>query len=192
MIVGVVLSNLKDVDQNNPRNNFIVGFAIFNSMSIAGPGGYFSTLTENPFGSSDAAAIALSIFSSPMIIAFIITLTLDNTVGGATDKQRGLYVWQKAANADIYNDKEYIETYSLPLFFAKAFRNCGYLEYLSRSEMPRPPADGQYHQSRGDVGELCCPCLFRKGEEEKQDGMVEDRVEEKGDSDESLAPFITS
>jgi len=163
MIVAVGLSNLKHVDLNNQRNLFIIGFSIFNSMSVAGPGGYFSTLDSNPFGTGNGSAIALSIFSSPMIIAFICSMFLDSTSGGATREQRGLTVWEKASKADINNDPEYVAVYSLPICFAKMFRNCGYLEYTSRGEMPAPPANG-FQGSRGDIGDLCCPCFFRDNE----------------------------
>ena len=161
MIVAVGLSNLQHVNLNNQRNLFVLGFAIFNAFSIAGPGGYFATVEGNPFGSSNGAAIALSIFSSPMIVAFIISLTLDATAGGASPEDRGLATWEAASNADINNDPEYIDVYSLPLFFARMTHNCGYLEYTSRGNFPPPPDNGKYQASRGDLGDLCCPCMFR-------------------------------
>ena len=71
LIVAVGLSNLQYVDLNSPRNQFIIGFAIFNSLSVAGPSGYFANEPESPFGDSDGAEVALAIFSSPMIIAFL-------------------------------------------------------------------------------------------------------------------------
>ena len=92
LIVAVGLSNLQYIDLNSARNQFIVGFAIFNSMSIAGPGGYFDTVEGNPFGDSNFADILLAIFSSPMIIAFMAAFILDNTVKG-TREERGLQVW---------------------------------------------------------------------------------------------------
>ena len=92
LIIAVGLSNLQHVDLNSPRNQFIVGFAIFNSMSVAGPGGYFANTAENPFGSGNVADVALAIFSSPMIIAFLAAFVLDNTVPG-TREERGMKVW---------------------------------------------------------------------------------------------------
>ncbi|KAL7554156.1 hypothetical protein ACHAWF_017557 [Thalassiosira exigua] len=164
VIVAVGLSNLKVVDLSNQRNLFIVGFTIFNSMSIAGPGGYFSTVGGNPFGDTNRAAIALSIFSSPMIIAFIISMVLDNTSGGATTEERGLTVWAKASEADVNNDDEYVKVYSLPLCLARVFKNCTYLEYTSRGKMPPPPVNGYQHGS-GDLGDLCCPCIFQSDDD---------------------------
>ena len=183
MIVAVGLSNLQLMNLNNQRNLFVLGFAIFNSMSIAGPGGYFATVEGNPFGTSNGAAIALSIFSSPMIVAFIISLTLDATAGGATPEERGLSAWEGASKADVNNDPEYVEVYSLPLFFAKTFRNCAYLEYTSRGKMPNPPENGVYQASRGDLGDLCCPCLFRGDPDEENDDVNEgEEKREPGDS----------
>ena len=174
MIVSVGLSNLKHIDLDNQRNLFILGFSIFNSLSVAGPGGYFGTVEGNPFGTSNGAAIALSLFSSPMIIAFMTSIILDNTANGATREERGLTVWEKASEADINNDPEYIRVYSLPLFFAKIFRNCSYLEYTSRGKLPDPPANGKYQASKGDVGELCCPCF---------EGNDSDENDENNDAD---------
>lgn len=94
LIVAVGLSNLQYVDLNSPRNQFIIGFAIFNSLSVAGPGGYFANVDGNPFGDSQFSDILLAIFSSPMIIAFIAAFTLDNTVGG-TREERGMHIWDK-------------------------------------------------------------------------------------------------
>lgn len=94
LIVAVGLSNLQHIDLNSSRNQFIVGFAIFNSLSVAGPGGYFANQETNPFGDTNAADVALAIFSSPMIIAFLCAFILDNTVPG-TSKERGLHVWEQ-------------------------------------------------------------------------------------------------
>ena len=93
LIVAVGLSNLQYVDLNSPRNQFIIGFAIFNSMSVSGPGGWLTNVESNPFGTTNAAAIAQALFSSPMIIAFLSAFFLDNTVPG-TDKERGLHIWK--------------------------------------------------------------------------------------------------
>lgn len=158
LIVAVGLSNLQYVDLNSARNQFIVGFAIFNSMSIAGPGGYMRTVTSNPFGTTNAADIAYAIFGSPMIIAFLSAFIMDNTVGG-TREERGLQVWDKIQPKDVNNDPEYVQVYSLPIGLAKIFRNCGYLEYPALGRFPNEPVDG-YVSSGADIGDLCCPCWF--------------------------------
>lgn len=160
LIVAVGLSNLQYIDLNSPRNLFILGFAIFNCLSIAGPAGYFRTQEENPFGDTNAADIAFAIFSSPMIIAFICAFTLDNTVPG-TPEERGMQIWNKVKFADVNNDPEYVQVYSLPLCFAKLFCNCTYLEWPALGRLPPAPSDG-YQPGRGDAGELFCPCLFER------------------------------
>lgn len=92
MIVAVGLSNLQYVDMNSPRNQFIVGFAIFNSMSVAGPGGWLTNSATNPFGDTNGAEIARAIFQTPMIVAFLCAVFLDNTCPG-TPEERGLSFW---------------------------------------------------------------------------------------------------
>jgi nucleobase transporter 1/2 len=171
LIVAVGLSNLQYIDLNSPRNLFILGFAIFNCLSIAGPAGYFRTQEANPFGNSNAADIAFAIFSSPMIIAFICAFTLDNTVSG-TPEERGMHIWDKVKFVDVNNEPEYVRVYSLPLCFAKLFRNCGYLEFPALGRLPDPPRDG--HQSgRGDAGELFCPCFYSDASEDTISSTME-------------------
>ncbi|KAG7372394.1 xanthine/uracil permease family protein [Nitzschia inconspicua] len=162
LIVAVGLSNLQYVDLNSPRNQFIIGFAIFNSMSIAGPGGYMTLQESNPFGTTNAAEIAYAIFSSPMIIAFLCAFPMDNTVAG-TREERGLHIWDKVKPHDVNNDPEYLEVYALPICLAKIFRNCGYLEYPALGHLPAPPVNG-YVASGADLGDLCCPCWFKRGD----------------------------
>ena len=94
MIVAVGLSNLQYVDMNSPRNQFIVGFAIFNAMSVAGPGGWLTGETSAVFGSGNGAEILYAILSNPMIIAFICAVFLDNTCPG-TDEERGMVFWRR-------------------------------------------------------------------------------------------------
>ena len=93
MIIAVGLSNLQYVDMNSPRNQFIVGFAIFNAMSVSGPGGWLTGESAAVFGSGNGAEIAYAILSTPMIIAFISAVFLDNTCPGTTE-ERGLDFWQ--------------------------------------------------------------------------------------------------
>jgi len=162
LIVAVGLSNLQFINLNSERNLFIVGFAIFNSLSIAGPAGYFATQEDNPFGDSNAAEIAYAIFSSPMIIALISAMLLDNTIPG-TNRDRGLTIWSRVRDADVNNDPEYVKVYSLPLCLSRVFHNFDYLEYPSRGSMPTPPENG-YQPGQSDLGKLCCPCLMTNRE----------------------------
>jgi hypothetical protein len=64
-----------------------------------------------------------------------------------------------AQPADVNNDPEYIEVYSLPVGLAGFFHNCSYLEYPAIGKLPDPPRNG-YVSSGADIGDLCCPCLF--------------------------------
>jgi solute carrier family 23 (nucleobase transporter), member 1 len=183
LIVALGLSNLQYIDLNSPRNQFIIGFAIFNSMSIAGPGGYMETVESNPFGDTNAAEIAYAIFSSPMIIAFLCGFLLDNTVSG-TREERGLHVWDRIQPMDVNNDPEYVEVYSLPICLARLFRNCGYLEYPSLRRFPNEPVNG-YVSSGADLGDLCCPCWFDRGSHSRNNATS--RSSEDGDEGDAPA-----
>lgn len=70
--------------------------------------------------------------------------------------------------ADVNNDPEYVEVYSLPLFFANLFKNFSYLEYPALGRMPDPPANG-YQPGRADLGELCCYKRTHAHEEEEEE-----------------------
>lgn len=96
------------------------------------------------------------------------SLILDNAIAG-TPEERGVNVWEHVRDADVNNDPEYIEVYALPLCFSRIFRNCGYLEYPSRRKFPEPPSNGYYQPSRGDLGDLCCPCLLPSCNREQDD-----------------------
>ncbi len=138
LIMSVGIANLQYVDMNSPRNLYIVSFAIFNALLIAGPSGYYQNVEVNPFVTSSGAAIRLSIFSSPIIVAFMAAFFLNNTVCG-TRKERELRVWDAIKPANINNDPEYVEVYFLPIGLAKMFRNCGYLEYQGLGDCPFLP-----------------------------------------------------
>lgn len=72
-------------------------------------------------------------------------------------------------DADINNDPEYVKVYSLPLCFAKIFRNCSYLEYATHGKLPDPPVNG-YQAGRGDIGDVCCPCIMPELEGDNDEG----------------------
>jgi solute carrier family 23 (nucleobase transporter), member 1 len=103
LIAAIGLSNLQYINLNSDRNLFIVGFSIFNAMSIAGPAGYFNSQPSNPFGSTNVADVALSIFSSPILMVLMLSMFLDNTISG-TRKERGLLIWARMRKADVNND----------------------------------------------------------------------------------------
>jgi len=157
VIAAVGLSNLQYTDMNSSRNLFIVGFAIFNSLSIAGPSGYFNKTVadsgHNPFGEGDWAEIALAFFNSPMIIAFLSAFILDNTIPG-TAKERGLDIWDKMKGTTVGSSVEFGRVYGLPSCLAKIFRNCAYLDYIETGEW----AERSSVAGEGDLCEVfCCP-----------------------------------
>jgi nucleobase transporter 1/2 len=172
LIVAVGLSTLQYIDLNSERNLFIVGFALFNAMSVAGPGGWITLLDYNPFGASNAAQIGLSIFSSPMIIALLSSFILDNSIPAKSREERGLHVWDAVRLSNTNNDPEYIKIYSLPFCLSRVFRNCVYLEYASQGRIPDPP-EGGYRPGTGDIGELCCPCIPGCGRSDSGDDEEE-------------------
>jgi len=162
VIAAVGLSNLQHTDMNSSRNLFIVGFAIFNSLSIAGPSGYFNkTVAEsgNPFGEGDWADIALPFFNSPMIIAFLSAFILDNTVPG-TAKERGLDIWDKMKGTTVGSSVEFGRVYGLPSCLAKIFRNCAYLDRIETGEW----AERSSVSGEGDLCEIFC-CSRKSNDE---------------------------
>jgi len=154
VIAAVGLSNLQYTDLNSSRNLFIIGFAIFNCLSIAGPSGYFNkTVAEsgNPFGEGDWADIALPFFNSPMIIAFLSAFILDNTIPG-TAKERGLDIWDKMKGTTVGSSVEFGRVYGLPSCLAKIFRNCTYLDFIETGEWPEKSSVS----GEGDLCEVFC------------------------------------
>lgn len=156
-LIAVGLSNVKllsrpprqDGNLFVDRNLFIIGFALFNCLSIAGPGGYFSRMDDhyeknNPFGSTEVGHIALTICSSPMLIALTIALVLDNTIPGSSE-ERGLpatMVINDVDAPDIHNDPDYMACYSLPqilLSMAQLFHNGWHYVLDVLSHHPTPP-----------------------------------------------------
>jgi len=71
----------------------------------------------------------------------ICSFVMDNTIAG-TRTERGLHIWDKIVGADVNNDPEYVRVYSLPLFLARVFRNCSYLEFACLGRMPPQPKNG--------------------------------------------------
>ena len=175
VLVAIGLSNLQHVSLKSDRNLFIIGFAMFNSLSIAGPSGYFSTLhptdDKNPFGDSVWGDIAHALFSSPMVIALVAAFSLDNTIPG-TPQERGLHVWASACHVDVNNNPQYVQCYSLPLALAQLVSNCGYLEAVHRGRLPDPPRYG-WQPTRGDLWELfdscrCCSWICQRSQHDHQ------------------------
>ena len=161
-LVAVGWTNLQFVSMRQDRNVFILGFCLFNSLSIAGPGGYFSTIDHNPFlfgtdssSSSVWADIGLALCSSPMVISLVVALVLDNTIP-ATARDRGLHAWSRARHAQVHNDADYVQTYSLP-WPRLCCGNCGYLEACHGGIWPEPPVDNVWEGGHGDLWHFWWP-----------------------------------
>jgi len=172
LIAAVGLSNLQHVDLNSPRNLFILGFTLFNSMSIAGPGGYFDLASRgaawpcstmdggcpngNPFmtNSSELNSVLLSLFNSAIIMAWLIGFLLDIITPG-TREERGFGELDKLALSNHSEDPEFIKVYALPNPIRKLLHNCSYLERIESGKWPAKTPDTG---GRGtDICSLCWP-----------------------------------
>lgn len=169
---------------NSSRNLFILGFALFNSLSVAGPSGYFNTYkashseAPNPFGEGELASVALSLFNNPMIVAFLCSVILDNALPGSR-KERGLDVWDQVRGKSVGNDQEYAEVYMLPAGLGRLVRHFAYLDWMGSGQWPQQP-DVQA-RSRGDLCELLCCSRRARAAQESKDG-ARHRTEEVGSS----------
>ncbi|TMS38496.1 hypothetical protein L596_005211 [Steinernema carpocapsae] len=86
MIAGVALSNLQYIDLKLSRNVTIVGVAVISGLGISK---YFA---ENPLrtGLDDFDRVFNLLIQIQMFVGGSIAFFLDNTVGGASRRQRGL------------------------------------------------------------------------------------------------------
>ena len=80
MITAVGISCLKDVNMNNSRNLFVLGFSLFLGFTLS------EWMTDNPNAVNTGSQIADNIFtvlgSTGMFIGGISGLILDNTIRG--------------------------------------------------------------------------------------------------------------
>lgn len=158
-IASVGIAQLQHVDLNSSRNLFIIGFCLYNSLAIGGPGGYFNTATGgvNPFGPDADGAKAF--FSNPMIISLICGLILDNIIPG-TKEERGLLAYAASVSTESTTNEEFQEVYAQPYYIAKLFKNCVYLDFIELGKWPTKP-EGGYKSSKGDCCEMFCgKCLY--------------------------------
>lgn len=189
LIAAVGLSNLQYVDLNSPRNIFILGFTLFNSMSIAGPGGYFDLASRgaawpcntieggcpngNPFMTdSDALnSVFLSLFNSAIIMAWLIGFLLDVIIPG-TREERGFAELDKLREGGQTDDPEFNKVYALPQPVRKLLNNCAYLERVESGKWPNKVPD-----DTGRGTDLCSLCwkgsLWCGGKRPQEDPPVE-------------------
>jgi xanthine/uracil permease len=113
MIAAVGLSNLQFVNLNNSRNLFVIGLSFFAGLSFP--------YHFNPMLSASAMPIAWgvaggftnvignilqAILTTPMAVAGIVAIILDNLLPGATREERGLTVWEKDATEEAWEKAE--------------------------------------------------------------------------------------
>uniref|UniRef100_A0A1I7ZKV3 Solute carrier family 23 member 2 n=1 Tax=Steinernema glaseri TaxID=37863 RepID=A0A1I7ZKV3_9BILA len=94
MIVGVALANLQYIDLKLSRNVTIIGVAIIAGLCVSD---YFE---QNPLstGYDEADRVFNLLIRIRMVVGGLIAFALDNTVGGATRRQRGL---KEKSRADV-------------------------------------------------------------------------------------------
>eukprot|EP01023_Acetabularia_acetabulum_P022421 TRINITY_DN22064_c1_g1_i4.p1 TRINITY_DN22064_c1_g1~~TRINITY_DN22064_c1_g1_i4.p1 ORF type:complete len:580 (+),score=98.25 TRINITY_DN22064_c1_g1_i4:77-1816(+) len=114
IIAAVGISNLQYADMNSSRNLFIVGFALYNGLSVQAyfnqyndTNGHFPIDTK----STEFNDIFNTLFSTPMVVALLASFILDNTIPG-TREERGLNAWTlKKVDRD---DPEIRNAYDIP------------------------------------------------------------------------------
>lgn len=112
LISAVGLNNLQYVNLNNARNLFILGLALFGGLSFPqalGPirDNFSAKLAQT--GPSFGIVIGLIVFtilSTPMAVAAITGIVLDNLLPGATRDERGFTYWEREATEEAWQKAE--------------------------------------------------------------------------------------
>ncbi len=107
LIAAVGLANLQYVNLNNSRNLFILGLALFSGLSVR------VAFQANPISwgaigtvSGTLGMILQTILTTAMAVSAIIAMILDNSLPGATRKERGLTYWEKEATEEAWAKAE--------------------------------------------------------------------------------------
>ena len=112
LIAAVGLNNLQYVNLNNSRNLFILGLCLFGGLSFPIA---FSSIRDNfstklaQSGATVGTVLGLIVFtilSTPMAVAAITGIVLDNTLPGATREERGFSYWEKEATEEAWQKAE--------------------------------------------------------------------------------------
>lgn len=112
LISAVGLNNLQYVNLNNARNLFILGLALFGGLSFPQAlspirDSFSQKLAQT--GPSFGIVIGLIVFtilSTPMAVAAITGILLDNLLPGATRDERGFAYWEKEATEESWQKAE--------------------------------------------------------------------------------------
>ena len=84
LICSCGLAQLQHVDLNSSRNLFILGFCMYNGLSLAGAGGYFNVTADWGAPCTDSAN-AKVFFNNTMVVALIAGVILDNLIPGTRE-----------------------------------------------------------------------------------------------------------
>ena len=112
LIAAVGLNNLQYVNLNNARNLFILGLALFGGLSFPQATGAIRDNFSKKLAESGATfgtvlgLIVFTIFSTPMAVAAITGIVLDNLLPGATRDERGFTYWEREATEEAWQKAE--------------------------------------------------------------------------------------
>lgn len=111
LISAVGLNNLQYVNLNNARNLFILGLALFGGLSFPQAVGpirdkFSSQLAAGATFGTVLGLIVFTIFSTPMAVAAITGIVLDNLLPGATRDERGFTYWEREATEEAWQKAE--------------------------------------------------------------------------------------
>ncbi len=112
LISAVGLNNLQYVNLNNARNLFILGLALFGGLSFPQAlssirDSFSSKLAQTgPSFGTVLGLIVFTIFSTPMAVAAITGIVLDNLLPGATREERGFAYWEREATEEAWQKAE--------------------------------------------------------------------------------------
>ncbi|KAJ8316916.1 hypothetical protein KUTeg_004820 [Tegillarca granosa] len=98
MFMGVVLSNLKEVDLQSSRNLAIMGTALLVGLVV--PNWVKNYPDDISTGNEEADFIIKGLLGNPNFTGGIIACLLDNTIPG-TKTERGISAWQSPSEAKI-------------------------------------------------------------------------------------------
>ena len=91
IITAVGISIIKFVNLNNTRNLFIVGVSTFCGLSF--PAWFKDHPEQINFGSEGVNRFMSVLIRNPMFMTGLLAFVMDNTIGGASDEDRGISNW---------------------------------------------------------------------------------------------------
>jgi nucleobase transporter 1/2 len=137
--VGISIGQMAKL--NSHRNIFIIGFAIFNGLSVQK---YFPHVSSQPVVDEALTTsrgllletksllfnIVASVLFNPPCLTLILAVFLDSTVPSGTYEERGLHVWTSRSRSNSTSNKandRYEQVYFLPFGWGKKILLVGVL-----------------------------------------------------------------